>query len=170
VVISTMNPWSIEPTHPVVDAMGWDDEYRSWRTSSLTKFTVLDITNRSQPDVDRELFIEGSYITAREVNGTVRTITHAWMDVPGVQSYLNLPTGYWNLDYDDPLRLEIREKVAYETMLSNSEALDRLSLSTMKWTMWWAPIHKSMLQLTCWCWLNRPLQAGGSGGTTTWMK
>ena len=131
VVISTMNPWSIEPTHPVVDAMGWDDEYRSWRTSSLTKFTVLDITNRSQPDVDRELFIEGSYITAREVNGTVRTITHAWMDVPGVQSYLNLPTGYWNLDYDDPLRLEIREKVAYETMLSNSEALDRLSLADL---------------------------------------
>ncbi|MCH1616968.1 MAG: beta-propeller domain-containing protein [Candidatus Poseidonia sp.] len=132
VVISTMNPWSISRNHPVVDAMGWGDDYgSSWRTSSLTKFTVFDITNRSAPDVERELFIEGSYITAREINGTVRTITHAWMDVPGVQSWLDLPTGYWNLDYDDPLRQEIREKVAYQTMLSNSETLDRLTLADL---------------------------------------
>ena len=47
VVISTLNPWSISPNHPVVDAMGWEDSYGSWRTSSLTKFTVFDITNRS---------------------------------------------------------------------------------------------------------------------------
>ncbi|RJV00162.1 MAG: hypothetical protein DWC10_00500 [Candidatus Poseidoniales archaeon] len=131
VVISTLNPWSIQSNHPVIDAMGWEESYGSWRTSSLTKFTVFDITNRSAPDVERELFIEGSYITAREVNGTVRTVTHAWMDVPGVQSWLDLPSGYWNLDYDDPLRLEIREKVAYETMLRNSEALEDLSLADL---------------------------------------
>ena len=75
VVISTMYPWAISNNHPVADAMGWDDEYNMWRSNSLTKFTVIDITNRSQPEVDRELFIEGSYITAREVNGTVRTVT-----------------------------------------------------------------------------------------------
>ena len=131
VVISTLNPWSIQSNHPVIDAMGWEESYGSWRTSSLTKFTVFDITNRSAPDVERELFIEGSYITAREINGTVRTVTHAWMDVPDVQSWLDLPSGYWNLDYDDPLRLEIREKVAYETMLRNSEALEDLSLADL---------------------------------------
>ena len=53
------------------------------------------------------------------------------MDVPGLRSWLDLPTGYWNLDYDNPLRLEIREKVAYQTMLGNREALDRLSLSDL---------------------------------------
>ena len=131
VVISTLNPWSISPNHPVMDVMGWEENYGSWRSSSLTKFTVFDIENRSAPDVERELFIEGSYITAREINGTVRTVTHAHMDVPGVQSWLDLPRGYWNLDYDDPLRLEIREKVAYQTMLNNNEALDRLSLSDL---------------------------------------
>ena len=131
VVISTLNPWSIAPNHPVMDVMGWEDNYGSWRSSSLTKFTVFDIENRSAPDVERELFIEGSYITAREINGTVRTVTHAHMDVPGVQSWLDLPRGYWNLDYDDPLRLEIREKVAYQTMLNNNEALDQLSLSDL---------------------------------------
>ena len=131
VVISSMNPWSISRNHPVVDVMGWGEDYGMWRSNSLTKFTVFDITNRSAPDIDRELFIEGSYITAREINGTVRTVTHAWMDVPGVTSWLDLPTGYWNLDYDDPLRLEIREKVAYQTMLSNSEALEGLSLTDL---------------------------------------
>lgn len=134
VVISTLNPWSIERNHPVIGAMDWDDGYGSWRTSSLTKFTVFDITNRSAPDIERELFIEGSYISAREINGTVRTVTHAWMDVDAeLQSWLspNLPAGYWNLDYDDPLRLEIREKVAYEIMLSNSEALKRTSLADL---------------------------------------
>ena len=53
VVISNLNPWSISRSHPVVDAMGWDESYGNWRTNSLTKFTVLDITNRSQPEVDR---------------------------------------------------------------------------------------------------------------------
>ena len=131
VVISTMYPWAIADNHPVMDAMGWDDEYNMWRSNSLTKFTVIDITNRSQPEVDRELFIEGSYITAREVNGTVRTITHAWMNVPGLASWLNFPSGYWNLEYDDPLRLEIREKLAFQQMQRNSEVLDRLSLEDL---------------------------------------
>ena len=131
VVISNINPWSISEDHPVVDAMGWQGDYGSWRTSSLTKFTVFDITNRSQPEIDRELYIEGNYITAREVNGTVRTVTHAWMDVQGLRSWLELPTGYWNLDYDDPLRLEIREKVAWQTMESNSEALSEMALSDL---------------------------------------
>ena len=131
VVISTMYPWAIANNHPVADAMGWDDEYNMWRSNSLTKFTVIDITNRSQPEVDRELFIEGSYITAREVNGTVRTITHASMNVPGVGSWLDLPAGYWNLEYDDPLRLEIREKLGYQRMQSNSEALEMLTLEDL---------------------------------------
>lgn len=131
VVISNLNPWSISRSHPVVDAMGWDESYGNWRTNSLTKFTVLDITNRSQPEVDRELFIEGQYITAREVGGTVRTVTHAWMNVEGLQSWLNLPNGYWNLDYDDPLRREIREKLAWQTMQSNSEVLASLTLEDL---------------------------------------
>lgn len=131
VVISNLNPWSISTSHPVVDAMGWDEGYGSWRTSSLTKFTVLDITDRTQPEVERELFIEGSYITAREVSGTVRTVTHAWMDVQGLTSWLNLPNGYWNLDYDDPLRLEIREKVAWETMQANDKIISQMTLADL---------------------------------------
>ena len=131
VVISVLNPWSLASESPMRDAMEWDDDYGTWRTTSLTKFTVIDVTNRSLPDVERELYIEGNYITAREVNGTVRTVTHAWMDVSGLQSWLNLPSGYWNLGTDDPLRVEIREKLAYEAMISNAETLALLSLEDL---------------------------------------
>lgn len=128
VVISTVSSWNIPRNDALSSAMGWDDVYGSWRTSSLTKFTVLDITNRSAPESGKELYLEGYYMTAREVNATVRTVTHAWLDIPGVKSWLDLPNGYWELDYNDPLRREVREKVAYQTMLENQIALDTLAL------------------------------------------
>ena len=128
VIISTVTSWNIPSSDALSSAMGWDGDYGSWRTSSLTKFTVLDITNRSSPDAGKELYLEGYYMTAREVNATVRTVTHAWLDIPGVQSWLNLPNGYWNIDYDDPIRREVREKVAFQTMIDNQAALDLLAL------------------------------------------
>ena len=131
VVISTLSPWGLSRSNPVVEEMGWDGEYGNWRTSSLTKFTVYDVTNRSDPDVERELYIEGTYITAREVNGTVRTVSHAWMDVQGLRTWLDLPSGYWNLDYDDPIRKEIRQKIAWETIQENREKLSKLTLENL---------------------------------------
>ena len=131
VVVSILSPWAVEPDHPLADVMNWGGDGWSWRTSSLTKFTVVDVSNRSEPDVQRELFIEGAYISAREVNGTVRTVTHASMNIPDVKTWLDLPAGYWNLNYDDPLRLEIREKVAFQTMMENAESINALELSDL---------------------------------------
>ena len=34
-----------------------------------------------------------------------------------------------NLDYEDPLRLEIREKVGYQTILDNQRTISMLTLS-----------------------------------------
>ena len=127
VVISSVSTWTIASNDPLSEELGWDDS-NVWRTNSLTKFTVLDITNRSSPETAKELFIEGNYMTAREANGTVRTVTHAWMNIPGLQTWLDLPSGYWQLDYDDPLRLEIREKVGYQTIFDNQAVLSRLAL------------------------------------------
>jgi len=97
------------------------------------KFTVLNVADGTDVSVDRELYIEGQYITARETSGTVRTVTHAWMDVRGLTSWLDLPSGYWDLDWEDDadLRREIREKVAYKTMEDNLEALDSIALADM---------------------------------------
>ena len=53
------------------------------------------------------------------------------MNIQGLQSWLNLPNGYWNLDYDDPLRMEIREKVAWQTMVNNAAVLDEMTLEDL---------------------------------------
>ena len=63
VVISTVSSWNIPRTDALSSAMGWDDGYGSWRTPSLTKFTILDITNRSSPESGKELYLEGYYMT-----------------------------------------------------------------------------------------------------------
>ena len=128
VVISSVSTWTISNNDPLSVELGWDDIQNTYRTSSLTKFTVIDVSNRSAPTMAKELFLEGSYMTAREVNGTVRTVTHAWMNIPGIQTWLNLPTGYWDLDYEDPLRLEVREKVGYQAILDNQNAVSQLAL------------------------------------------
>ena len=108
--------------------MGWGGDYGSWRTSTLTKFTVLDMDDRSAPEVERELYIEGWYSTAREVNGSIRAVTHAWMDIPGLNTWLELPDGYYRLDYDDPLRRQLREQAAWEAIERNREIIDGLAL------------------------------------------
>lgn len=131
VVISSVNSWNIPHTNPLYSAMDWDEEYSSWRTYSLTKFSVFDISDRSDIELEKELFIEGSYITAREVSGTIRTVSHAWMETMGLRGWLELPDGYSYLDYNDPKRLEIREKVAYETMLDNEEIIADMELSDL---------------------------------------
>ena len=131
VVISSVNPWSIPSTSPLYEAMAWDDGYRGWRTSTLTKLTVIDITDRNAPETSQELFIEGWYLTAREVSGTVRMVSQAWMDVPGLQTWLDLPNGYWELDYDNPIRKAIRQQVAYNTMQANEAILANLTLEDL---------------------------------------
>ena len=128
VVISSVSAWNIPQSDPLSQAMKWGEDYSSWRTTTLTKFTVFDLSNRSLLEVGKELYLEGNYMTAREVNATVRAVTHAWLDIPGIKNWLELPTGYWELDYENPLRLEIREKVAYQTILDNSIALEALAL------------------------------------------
>ena len=128
VVISSVYSWALDSDDPLADRMGWGDAWNGWRTSTLTKFTVYDVSNSSDPSVSRELYIEGNYITAREVDSTVRAITHTWMDIPGLKTWLEYPEGYWNLDYDDPNRRVIREQAAAAAMIHNNEILRDITL------------------------------------------
>ena len=127
VVISSVSSWNLESGHPMRDALGWEGEWNEWRTNTLTKFTVIDITNRSNPIETRELYIEGYYNTAREVNGTVRTVTYAWLNIPGLRSWYNLPEGYYQLEQKDPLRKELRQTAANAVIESNRDILDAMT-------------------------------------------
>lgn len=132
VILSTVNAWNLETTDPLYDILRWDeDNYGWWRTNTVTKLTVIDIGNRSAPEVDRELYIEGYYQTAREVGGTVRMVTHGWMDIPGLQWWLNLPSEYWSYDWEDPMRQVIRNETVYNTIISNQIIIDETPLNKL---------------------------------------
>ena len=71
-----------------------------YRTTSFTKLTVLDLTNRSLPQISKELYIEGNYQTARESGGTVRMVSYGWMEIDGLKTWLDFSDyrTYWELD------------------------------------------------------------------------
>ena len=128
VLISTVNGWHLDDSDPLREII-MDEEQYWWRSETLTKFTVVDISNRTAPTVERELYLEGYYMTAREVDGTVRLVNHGWMNLPGIQTWLEYPEGYWYLDWDHPDRLEMRRTAAWQAMEKNEQAVDNLTLS-----------------------------------------
>ena len=89
VILSSVSPWSVKGA--LASALGWSENMQNkWRIQSLTKFTVVDVTNRKSPKLQRNLYIEGDYLTAREVGGTIRAVTHARIDIPYLKNYLDL--------------------------------------------------------------------------------
>tara|TARA_B100002052_G_scaffold76267_1_gene69290 strand:- start:147 stop:2417 length:2271 start_codon:yes stop_codon:yes gene_type:complete len=128
VVVSTVYNWNIDYDDPLQEAMGWSDDWYGWRTNTLTKFTVFDISNSSSPEINRELYIEGYYMTAREVAGTVRTVTHTWMNIPDLRTWISYPDDYWTVDYSEEERRNMREVAAQEAMEHNQQVMSEISL------------------------------------------
>ena len=125
VIISAINSWNIPSDDPLRSIMQTDDG--NWRSSNLVKYTVIDITNRSDPNVGREIFIEGSHETARMVNGTVRSVSHMWSYIPGIQTYPSLPDDYWNTE-DWEERMNIWNASVEDLIDENRAAFNLLTL------------------------------------------
>ena len=104
-----------------------------YRTTSFTKLTVLDLTNRSSPQIARELYIEGNYQTARESGGTVRMVSYGWMDVYGLKTWLDFSDykTYWDLDWESSDREQIWMKVMNETIQYNDKIIDQTPLDDL---------------------------------------
>ena len=128
VVISTVYTWNIDEDDPLQDSMGWTGDWYGWRTNTLTKFSVYNVSNSSSPDLTRELYIEGYYMTAREVLGTVRAVTHTWMNIPDLRTWINYPDGYWDAGYSEEERRNMREVAALDAMEHNLKVLNEIRL------------------------------------------
>ena len=104
-----------------------------YRTTSFTKLTVLDLTNRSLPEVSKELYIEGSYQTARESEGTVRMVSYGWMEIDGLKTWLDFSDyrTYWDLEWDSPKREQIWMEVMNETIEYNDKVIDQTPLDNL---------------------------------------
>ena len=131
VVVSSVSTWNIADNDPLQDAMGWDGDWYGWRTNSLTKFTVYNVSNSSSPVVDRELYIEGYYMTAREVSGTVRAVTHSWMNIPDLRTWISYPDNYWSEEFSEEELRNMREIAAQEAIIHNSKLMEKLTLEDL---------------------------------------
>ncbi|MBT3220804.1 MAG: hypothetical protein HN348_17100 [Proteobacteria bacterium] len=60
------------------------------------KFTVLDISDRTEPEIVREIDFEGSFADARMIDGQVYGV---------LRSYINTPREVWDLAWGDELAL-----------------------------------------------------------------
>jgi hypothetical protein len=64
-----------------------------WRTWALSKITVLDVSDPAAPALEREVWLEGWYQTARRIDHSVRVVESGHIFVPGVDDL-------WTLAYD----------------------------------------------------------------------
>ena len=131
IVLSSYNPWSINSEDDLYEYLRWGGEYSQWRVNSLTKYTTFDISNRSSPEIIQELYLEGYNVDAREIYGSIRAITHSWLNIPGLSNWLNMPSAYYELQWDDPERKTYREMIAYETIQANDEVLEAIALEDL---------------------------------------
>jgi hypothetical protein len=96
---------SLPPEHPVRAAItrtGATPEipYRTW---GLSKITVLDVTDPAEPVLDREVWMEGWYQSARRTDSSVRVVTNGNILMPGLDDIWNLfyPTDGHQADLDE---------------------------------------------------------------------
>jgi hypothetical protein len=82
VVFSQINTYSLPAGHPLRQLVGKsdNDDGWHWRINQLSKITVLDITNRSKPQLVREVFYEGWYQTARKVDSSIRLASYSLIE------------------------------------------------------------------------------------------
>ena len=137
VVASSVYYWSLPQDDPLRELMSeevtvsypGEDEYSYTytRVQNLVKYTVVDITDRTAPEVERELYIEGNYHTARLVDGTMRSVTHLWTHIDGLRTWVYLPEAYWEADTDEQ-KMDIWNQSMEETIAANRAIIDDLTL------------------------------------------
>lgn len=78
VVFSYINVHSLPLAHPLraLTGAGNSTDGWWWRSNQLTKITVLDIADRTDVKLVREVYFEGWYQTARKVDSSVRVSTY----------------------------------------------------------------------------------------------
>ena len=107
-----------------------DVTYSYTKVQNLVKYTVVDITNRSSPVVEKEMYIEGNYHTARMVDGTVRSVTHLWTYFDGIRNWVELPEEYWSVEDTDE-RMGIWNDSVKQTVLDNEQVISELTLDDL---------------------------------------
>ncbi len=137
VIASAINYWQLPEDSPLRPLMSQEvtvkygdseeESYTYIQVQSLVKYTVVDISDREAPVIDREIYIEGNYHTARLVDGTVRSVTHLSTYIEGLRHWVSLPDDYWS-EEDLDKRMDMWNQSMLETIAHNSDTISALTL------------------------------------------
>ena len=135
VIASMIYAWNLPEDHPLrdllIEEVQWGEgkeTYTYYRTQNLVKYTIVDISDRTAPEVDRELYIEGYYHTARMVDGTVRSVTHNYANFDGLRYWVDLPSEYWEIENEED-RIAAWQFHLQETIQHNQDVINGLTLA-----------------------------------------
>ena len=135
VIYSRIHTWNLPEGHPVRELVGQEYEeqwnYWYWRTSELTKVTVVDVADALSPQKLRHLYLEGSYQTGRKVDAAVRMVSYSWMEIPGVRTWVEMPDDYWMYDWDSEERQEVYDQAVEDTIEHNNAVIAGTQLEDM---------------------------------------
>ncbi len=130
VVFSSIYAWSMAKDHPLHSHIVADNA-TSYRCYGLTKITVIDLSDTAHPEVVRELYLEGSYQTARRVDSAVHMIAYTSMEVPGLTYWPELPDEYYQLPHESPRRRELWDEAIQKAIAENNQTIDALELADL---------------------------------------
>lgn len=81
-VYSSLPSWAAEVQQKLgIDPYNYDSDSPIWMDSNITKLTVYDISDRTNPTPVRETYAQGQYVSARMVNSTARAVVRTGVDV-----------------------------------------------------------------------------------------
>ena len=130
IVFSNIYTYRLPEDHPLREhVQDYSEDWGYWYgSSSITKATVFDLTDKSNPLQIREMYLEGNYKTGRRVGSSVRMVSYAWIDVPGIRYWPEYPEEFWELDWDDPRREEIANEAVNAAMVQNDAVIATVEL------------------------------------------
>ncbi|HUS68409.1 MAG TPA: beta-propeller domain-containing protein [Kofleriaceae bacterium] len=75
--------------HPMRQRLGRQEanDVWSWRTWAISKITLLDVSDPTAPALERELWLEGWYQTARRNEHSARVVANGQILIPGLDDW-----------------------------------------------------------------------------------
>lgn len=123
VVFSTLYAYDDEAIDGAVRAALSDDDGQL-RGVTLTKVTVLALgADRAAPVIEKELYLEGSLLTARRIGDVVRLANYASFDVPELRSWLEVSGDIWDERTPEATRFAAIDDAFVDALAHNDRVL-----------------------------------------------
>lgn len=130
-VFSSVYTYEIDDNHPLSDRVTSDDAIGYYPSPVLTKITLIDLADALNPRVARQFYLEGSYQTAREIDGSVHMLAYSYVEPYGLLYWPELPEEYYLLPYDDPLRKQMWTRAIASAIEHNDGIIAGLTLKDL---------------------------------------